>query len=76
MSRFSESGGQSIGASDLASVFPMTIQVDLRLADFIFFDHKRLSSLLQLYSSKASGLSAQLSLCPKSHIHKGLMEKT
>ena len=49
------SGGQNIGASALASVFPMNIQnwFPLGLTGLISLQSKGLSSLLQYHSSKA-----------------------
>ena len=56
MSQFFTSGGQSIGVSALVSVLPMNIQdwFPLGLMSWIFLQSKRLSSLLQHHSSKAS----------------------
>ena len=56
MSQFFTSGGQSIGASASASVFPMNIQdrLPLGLTDLISLQSKRLSNLLQYHSSKTS----------------------
>ena len=50
------SGGQSIGVSSSASVFPMNIQdwIPLGLTGFICLQSKGLKCLLQLPSSKAS----------------------
>ena len=55
VSQLFTSGGQSIGASALASVFPMNIQdwFPLRLTDLISLQSKGLKSLLQHHSSKA-----------------------
>ena len=56
MSQFFASGGQSIGASALASVLPMNIQdwFPLGLTGLISLQSKRFKSLLQHHSSKAS----------------------
>ena len=57
MSQFFTSGGQRIGVSALASVFPMNIQdwFPLGLTGLISLQPKELSkSLLQLHSSKVS----------------------
>ena len=56
MSQLFTSGGQRIGASASASVFPMHIQglFPLKLTGFISLLFKGLSSLLQQHSSKAS----------------------
>ena len=58
MSQFFASGGQSIGTSASASVLPMNIQdwFPLRWAGWIPLQSKRLKSLLQHHSSKASVL--------------------
>ena len=56
MSQFFTSGGQSIGVSASASVFPMNIQdwFPSGLTGWISLQSKGLSSLLQHHSSKAS----------------------
>ena len=56
VSRFSASGGQSIGASASASVHPMNIQdwFPLGLTGLSSLQSKGLSSLLQHHNSKAS----------------------
>ena len=56
MSQFFASGGQSIGASALASVLPMNIQdwFPLGLTGLTSLQSKGLKSLLQHHSSKAS----------------------
>ena len=56
MSQFFASGGQSIGVSPSASVLPMNIQdwFPLGWTGWISLQSKRLSSLLQHLSSKAS----------------------
>ena len=56
VSQLFESGGQSIGASALASVLPKCIQgwFPLGLISLISLQSKGLSSLLQHHSSKAS----------------------
>ena len=56
MSQLFASGGQSIGASAPASVLPMNIQgwFPLGLTGLISLQSKRLKSLLQHHSSKAS----------------------
>ena len=80
MSQFFTSGGQSIGASASASVFPMSIQgwFPLPLTGLISFQSKEsgetLKSLLQHYSSKASILWQLASLWSNSHIHTRLLE--
>ena len=58
MSQFFSSGGQSIGASASTSVLPMKIQdwLPLGWTSWISLQSKRLSSLLQQHSSKASVL--------------------
>ena len=80
MSQFFTSGGQSVGASASASVFPMNIQgwFPLPLTGLISFQSKEsgetLKSLLQHYSSKASILWHLASLWSNSHIHTWLLE--
>ena len=56
MSKFLTSGGQSIGISASASVFPMNVQdwFPLGLIHLISFQSKGLSRLFQHHSSKAS----------------------
>ena len=56
MSRFFKSGGQSIGASEAASVLSVSIQgwFPLGLAGLISLPSKEFLSLLQYHSSKAS----------------------
>ena len=83
MSQFSPSGGQSIGVSATASVFPVNIQdwYPLGLTGLISLQSKGFSltqqwSLLQYHSSNASFLSAQLSLWSNSHIHAWLLKKS
>ena len=58
MSPFFASGGQSIGASASASILPKNIQdwFPLELTGLISLQSKRISSLLQHHSSKASVL--------------------
>ena len=76
MSRFFESGGQSIGVSSSASVLPMNIQ-SIPLGDG--FDllavQGTLKSLLNTTVQKHQFFSPQLSLWSKSHIHTWLLEK-
>ena len=78
MSQFFASGGQSIGASALASVLPMNIQgwSLLRLTDLISLQSKGLSRVFQHHNSKHRFFSAQPSLQSNSHIHTWLLEKT
>ena len=78
MSQFFASGGQSIGASALASVFPMNIQCwfPLGLTSLISLQAKGLS---RVFSSttvwKHQFFSAQPSLWSNSHICTWLLEK-
>ena len=60
VSQFFASGGQSIGVSTSTSILPMNIQdwFPLGLIGLISLQSKRLSSLLQHHSSKASISSA------------------
>ena len=77
MSRLITSGGQSIGASALASVLPMNIQgwFPLGLTSLISLQLKGLSRVFsQHHSSKASVLCTQLSLQFNSHTHTWLLE--
>ena len=72
------SGGQSIGASALATVLPMNIQTWflLGLTDLISLKSKKLSRVLSSTTiQKHQYLSAQLSLWSNSHIHIWLLEK-
>ena len=77
MSQLFISGGQSFGASALASVLPMNIQDRFSLGLTFFridlFDllavQGTLKSLLQHHSSKASIVGIQLSLWSNSHNH-------
>ena len=72
------SGGQIIGASTLASVFPMNIQdwFPLGLTGLIFLLSKGLSRVFSNTTvQKHQFFSAQLSLWSNSHIHTWLLEK-
>ena len=64
VSQLFTTGGQSIGVSASASVLPMNIQdwFPLGWTGWISLKSKRLSSLLQLHSSKASILSTLTSI--------------
>ena len=78
MSQFFISGGQSIGASASASVFPMNIQdwSPLELTGLIFLLSKQLSRVFSNTTvQKHQFFSTQLSLWSNSHIHKWLLEK-
>ena len=78
MSQFFTSGGQSIGVSASASVFPMNIQdwFPLGLTGWISLQSKGLSRVLQHHSSKASILwCSAFFMVPNSHIHTWLLEK-
>ena len=77
-SRFFTSGGQSIGASALASVFPMNTQDWLPLAwtSWISLQSKGLSRVFSNTTvQKHQFFGAQPSLWSNSHIHKWLLEK-
>ena len=66
------SGGQSIGVSASASVFPMKIQdwFPLGWTDCIFFQSKQISRVFSNTTvKKHQFFSAQLSLWSNSHIH-------
>ena len=72
MSQFFASGGQSIGASALASVLPMNIQdwFPLELSGLIFLLSKGLSRVLSNATvKKHQFFGAQLSLWSNSHLH-------
>ena len=79
MSQFFASGGQSIGVSASASIFPMNIQdwFPLGLTDLISLQSKGLS---RVFSStivhKHQFFGPQLSLQSNSHIHTWLLEKS
>ena len=77
MSQPFASGGQSTGASALASVFPMNIQgwFPLGLAGLISLQSKGLSRVFFRTIQKHQFLSAQPSLCSSSHICTWLLEK-
>ena len=78
MSRLLASGGQSIGASALASVLPMDIQdwFPLGLTDLISLESKGLSRVLSnTIIWKHQFFSAQPSLWLSYHIHIWLLEK-
>ena len=75
----SESGGQSIAVSALASVLPMNIQnwFPIRWTDWISLLSKELSRLFSNTTvQKHQFLSTQLSLKSNSHIHTWILEKT
>ena len=78
MSQFFASDDQSTGVSASASVLPMNIQdwFPLRLTGLISLQSKRLSSLLQHNSSKASILQHSVFFMVNSHIHTWLLEKS
>ena len=79
MSRFFTSGGQSIGVSASASVFPMNIQdwFPLGLTGLISLQSKGLSRVFSNTTvQKHQFFGAQLSLWSNSHIHTWLLEKT
>ena len=72
------SGGQSIGASALASVLPMSIQgwFPLGLTGLLFLLSKGLSSVFSSTTvQKGQFFGAQSSIWSKSHIHTWLLEK-
>ena len=78
MSQFFTSGGQSIGASALASVLPMTIQdwFSLRWAGWISLQSKRLSRVFSNTTVlKHQFFGTQLSSQSNSHIHTWPLEK-
>ena len=78
MSQLSPSGGQSIGASALASVFPKNIQnwLPLGLTGLISLLSKELSKFFSSTTAqKLQFFGAQSSLRSNSHIHKWLQEK-
>ena len=78
MSQFFTSGGQSIGVSDSASVFSMTIKdwFSLEWTGWIFLQSKGLSRVFSNTTvQKHQFVSAQLSLWCNSHIHTWLLEK-
>ena len=78
MSQLFTSGGQSIGVSASASVFPMNIQdwFPLGWTDWIFLQSKGLSRIFSNTTvQKHQFFSPQLSLWSKSHIHTWLLEK-
>ena len=78
MSQFFTSGGQSIGASVLASVLPMNIQdwSPLGWTGLISLQSKGLSRVFSNPTvQKHQFFSAQLSLWSNSHIHTRLLEK-
>ena len=79
MSRFFESGGQSIGVSASASVLPMNIQdwFPLGLTGWISLQSKRLSRVFfNTTVQKHQFFGIQLSLKPNSHIYTWLLEKS
>ena len=78
MSQFFASGGQSIGVSTSASVFPMNIQnwFPFRLTGLISSQSKGFSRVSSNTTvQKHQFLGTQLSLESDSHIHTWLMEK-
>ena len=77
MSQFLVSGGQNIGVSASASVFPMNIQdwFPLGCTSWISLQSKGLSSLLQHPVQKHQFSCAQLSSQSNSHIHTWPLEK-
>ena len=78
MSQFFELGGQSIGASASALVFPMNIQdwFPLGLPGLISLQSKGFSRVSSNTTvQKHQFFSAQLSLWSNSHIHTWLLEK-
>ena len=78
MSQFFASGGQSIGASVSASVFPMNIQdwFPLRWTGLISLQSKGLSRVFSnITVQKHQFFGVQLSLWSNSHIHTWLLEK-
>ena len=77
MSKFFSSGGQSIGASASASVFPMNIQdwFPFRLTSWISLQSKGLSRVFSNTTiQKHQFFGAQLSFWSDSHIHTWLLE--
>ena len=78
MRQFFASGGQSIGVSALASVFPMNTQewFPLGWTGWISLQSKELSRVFSNTTvQKHQFFSAQLSLYSNSHIHTWLLEK-
>ena len=78
MSRFFESGGQSIGLSASASVLPMNIQdwFPLGLTGWICLQSKGLSRVFSNTTvQKDKFFRVKLSLYSNSHIHTGQLEK-
>ena len=78
MSQFFTSGGQSIGVSASASIFPMNIQdwFPLGLTGLISLQSKGLSKVFSITTvQKHQFFSTQLSLWPYSHIHTRPLEK-
>ena len=77
MSWLFTSGGQRIGASASASVFPMNIQswFTLGLTALISLLFKGLSRVFHTTGQKHQFFSAQLSLWSNSHIRTWLLEK-
>ena len=78
MNEFFASGGQSIGASALASVLPKNIQdwFPLGLTGWISLLSKGLSRVFSnTIVQKRQFFGAQLSLWSNPHIHTGLLEK-
>ena len=74
VSQFFTSGGQSIGASALASVFPMKIQdwFPLRWTGWLSLQSKGLS---KAFTNTTVQKHWKLSLWSNSHIHTWLLEK-
>ena len=78
LSYFFTSGGQSIGASASALVFPMNIQgwFPLGFTGLVSLQSKGLSRVFSnITVQKHQFFSAQLSLWSSSHIHTWLLEK-
>ena len=76
MSRLFLSGGQSTGASALASVLPeYSGLISFRIDWFALAVQGTLKSLLQHHTSKASVLWCSASLWSNSHTHTWLLEK-
>ena len=78
LSQFFASGGQNIGASASASVFPMNIQdwFILWLTGWITLQSKILSRFFSITTvQKHQFFRAQLSLWSNSHTHTWLLEK-
>ena len=78
VSQFFSLGGQSIGTSASASVFPMNIHdwFPLGLTGLISLQSKGLSRVFSNTTiQKHQFLGAQLSLCSNSHIHTWPLEK-